>query len=114
MICMTCLPVDPCTVHQLMSLCVFVVRREWYERDAVTTKDGNLVITVTQQPLHDLNFRSAMVQSWNKLCFQGGYIEVRLALPGSADHGGFWPGAWTMGNLGRAGHGATNDGVWPL
>lgn len=51
-----------------------------------------MVITVTEQPIHDLNYRSAMVQSWNKLCFQGGYIEVRMSLPGSPQIAGFWPG----------------------
>ncbi|GJN87819.1 hypothetical protein Rhopal_000774-T1 [Rhodotorula paludigena] len=74
---------------------------QWYDPDAITTRDGNLVITMTQQPWRDLNFRSGMLQSWNKFCFTGGYLE------------GFWPGIWTLGNLGRAGYGGTNDGVWP-
>lgn len=38
---------------------------------------------------------------------------MNVSLPGPPDVGGFWPGAWTMGNLGRAGYGATTDGVWP-
>jgi len=33
-------------------------------------------------------------------------------LPGSPDISGLWPAAWTMGNLGRAGYGATTDGMW--
>ncbi|ORY70810.1 glycoside hydrolase family 16 protein [Leucosporidium creatinivorum] len=86
---------------------------EWYDPDAITTKDGSLVITLTEEPIHGLNFRSGMLQSWNKFCFTGGYIEVSIRLPGSGAIGGYWPGAWTMGNLGRAGHGATTDGVWP-
>lgn len=64
--------------------------------------------------------------------FTGGYIEVSIQLPGidtvSVRSGfrlsrfrahlilalqGFWPGAWTMGNLARAGYGATTDGTWP-
>jgi beta-glucanase (GH16 family) len=53
-----------------------------------------------------------MVQSWNKLCFTGGYVEVSVQLPGDPTVSGLWPGAWTMGNLGRAGYGATNDGTW--
>lgn len=55
-----------------------------------------------------------MVQSWNKFCFTTGYIEVNLSLPGSPEAPGFWPGVWTMGNLGRAGYGATTDGSWLL
>lgn len=55
-----------------------------------------------------------MLQSWNKLCFnKGAYIEVSMSFPGDTKGSGFWPGAWTMGNLGRAGYGATNDGMWP-
>lgn len=88
--------------------------REWYDPDAVTTRNGAMEITITKESIHDLEYRSGMVQSWNKMCFQGGYIEVRVQLPGSSQIGGFWPGAWTMGNLVRAGHGATSEGVWPL
>ncbi|KAI5478650.1 glycoside hydrolase family 16 protein [Pseudohyphozyma bogoriensis] len=58
---------------------------EWYDPDAIITKDGKMVITLSEQPIHNLAFRSGMVQSW----------------------------IWTMGNLGRAGYGGTNDGMWP-
>lgn len=34
-------------------------------------------------------------------------------MPGSPQAPGFWPGAWTMGNLGRAGYGGTTQGTWP-
>ena len=88
--------------------------REYYDPDAVTTKNGAMEITITKEPIHGLEYRSGMVQSWNKMCFQGGYIEVKVQLPGSSQIGGFWPGAWTMGNLVRAGYGATSEGVWPL
>jgi beta-glucanase (GH16 family) len=54
-----------------------------------------------------------MLQTWNKFCFTTGYIEVAVSLPGDAATPGFWPGAWTMGNLGRAGYGATTEGTWP-
>jgi len=87
---------------------------EWYDPDVPTTRDGNLEITLTEQPIHGLNFRSGMIQSWNKLCFnKGAYIEVKASLPGNSRASGYWPGIWTMGNLGRAGYGATNDGMWP-
>ncbi|GAA5898575.1 hypothetical protein JCM8208_004704 [Rhodotorula glutinis] len=86
---------------------------EWYDPDAVSTKDGNLVIELTQEPWNGLNFRSGMLQSWNKFCFTGGYMEVRLSLPGEPDTQGLWPGVWTLGNLGRAGYGGTTQGVWP-
>ncbi|GAA6038149.1 hypothetical protein JCM8097_005760 [Rhodosporidiobolus ruineniae] len=86
---------------------------EWYDPDACTTKNGNLEITLSQEPNHNLNFRSGMLQSWNKFCFTGGRIEVNLSFPGTPTAMGYWPGVWTMGNLGRAGYGASNHGVWP-
>ncbi|KIK69666.1 glycoside hydrolase family 16 protein [Collybiopsis luxurians FD-317 M1] len=86
---------------------------EWYDPGAITTKGGQLVITLTEENNHDLNFKSGMLQSWNKLCFMTGYIEVSISLPGTHQSPGFWPGAWTMGNLGRAGYGATTEGTWP-
>ena len=54
-----------------------------------------------------------MLQSWNKLCYKGGYIEASISLPGAGNTIGFWPGFWAMGNLGRPGHAATTDGLWP-
>jgi beta-glucanase (GH16 family) len=87
---------------------------EWYNPSAITTANGNLVITMTQEPINDLNFKSGMLQSWNQICFQySAYIEVSVSLPGTPEIGGFWPGVWTMGNLGRPGYGATTEGMWP-
>lgn len=71
---------------------------------------------MTQEPWNDLNFRSGMLQSWNKFwledtclykrrcgarltlfsscarSFTGGYIEVNLSLPGKPTAQGYWPG----------------------
>ena len=52
-----------------------------------------------------------MIQSWNKFCFTGGYVEVSVSLPGVNDVVGLWPAVWTMGNLGRAGYGASLEGL---
>ncbi|KAK7691618.1 hypothetical protein QCA50_005017 [Cerrena zonata] len=91
---------------------------EWYDPSQVTTKDGSLriimesVTDISQN--HQLQYKSGMLQSWNKFCFTSGYIEVSITLPGpNSDTQGYWPGAWTMGNLGRPGYGATTDGTWP-
>lgn len=70
---------------------------EYYDPDAVTTKDGKLAITISEEPTNGFSFRSGFLSSWNKLCFTGGYIEVSLSLPGTSTATGFWPGAWTMG-----------------
>jgi hypothetical protein len=86
---------------------------EWYDPRQVTTQDGKLVITLEEMPSHSLNFQSGMLQSWNKLCFTTGYIEISVSLPGHPTEVGYWPAAWTMGNLGRAGYGSSTEGMWP-
>lgn len=48
---------------------------EWYSPEAVNTSSGFLNLVMEEVENHNLNFRSGMIQSWNKLCFQGGYIE---------------------------------------
>ncbi|GMF26269.1 unnamed protein product [Phytophthora lilii] len=80
-------------------------------------------------------YRSGMVQSWNKFCFQGGMIEVKVQLPGAVtnesgnpdvatgsttvraaniDYYPTWPGIWLMGNLGRAIFSASTSRMWPF
>ncbi|GAB7352786.1 hypothetical protein MBLNU459_g3408t1 [Dothideomycetes sp. NU459] len=86
---------------------------EWYDPDAISTTNGTLNIRFDAFQNHGLNYRSGMLQSWNKLCFQGGYMEASISLPGSGDVIGFWPGFWSMGNLGRPGYASTTDGTWP-
>ncbi|KAG6894893.1 hypothetical protein C0992_004071, partial [Termitomyces sp. T32_za158] len=105
---------------------------EWYDPQQITTRNGSLVITLdstdtlqsgltqgstapfTAAQNHNLNYRSGMLQSWNKFCFSSGYIEVSVVLPGAnSESKGYWPGAWTMGNLARPGYPATTDGMWP-
>ncbi|KAJ2145160.1 hypothetical protein IW136_001088 [Coemansia sp. RSA 678] len=87
---------------------------EWYDPHHARTAGGNLEITLEKNESHSrLPYTSSMLQSWNKQCFQGGYLEVRVSLPGDASKSGYWPAVWTLGNLGRAGFGATTDGLWP-
>ena len=52
-----------------------------------------------------------MIFSRNKFCFTGGYIETAVQLPGTNNVIGLWPAVWTMGNLGRAGYGASLEGM---
>ncbi|RDB19924.1 Beta-glucan synthesis-associated protein KRE6 [Hypsizygus marmoreus] len=86
---------------------------EWYDPAAVTTEDGSLVITFSQTSTHGLNYQGGLISSWNKFCFTGGMIEASVQLPGINNVVGMWPAIWTMGNLGRAGYGATLEGMWP-
>jgi beta-glucanase (GH16 family) len=86
---------------------------EWYDPDAVTTYDGTLELRLDAFPNHGVQYRSGMLNSWNKICFKGGIFEVSMSLPGPAAVMGLWPGAWTMGNLGRPGYLSTTEGLWP-
>ncbi|KAK0496775.1 glycoside hydrolase family 16 protein [Armillaria luteobubalina] len=86
---------------------------EWYDPAAVTTTGGHLAITLSQQETHDLDYQGGLVSTWNKFCFTGGYIEASVQLPGANNVVGLWPAVWTMGNLGRAGYGASLEGMWP-
>jgi hypothetical protein len=40
-------------------------------------------------------------------------VETSVVLPGANNILGLWPAVWTMGNLGRAGYGASLEGMWP-
>lgn len=86
---------------------------EWYDPDAVTTANGSLVLRMDAFRNHNLNYRSGMLHSWNRLCFTQGVMEVSAKLPNYGNITGLWPGMWSMGNLGRPGYMATTDGVWP-
>ncbi|PKI84936.1 hypothetical protein MVES1_001338 [Malassezia vespertilionis] len=86
---------------------------EWYSPEMITTVNGRLRITMDNYIVHNTNFRSGMLQTWNKFCFQGGYVETSVVFPKSPSTQGYWPGFWLMGNLGRAGYLASTDGMWP-
>ncbi|KAJ8578933.1 hypothetical protein ON010_g269 [Phytophthora cinnamomi] len=80
-------------------------------------------------------YRAAMVQGWNKFCFQGGLVVVRAQLPGviggdsgnpdlvsgtkntrvsSIDYYPTWPGIWMFGNLGRSIFTGSTARIWPF
>ena len=84
---------------------------EWYDPKAITTQNGALVITLSNEESHNLNYTSGMLSSWNKFCFTGGIIVANVSLPGANNVAGLWPAIWTLGNLGRAGYGASLHGL---
>jgi len=92
---------------------------EIYKPSNARVADGHLTIDLTDTPGWDRQnrrmhkFTSAMLQSWNKVCFTGGYFEVRLKLPGTIEKGGVWGAAWMAGNLGRPGFMGSSEGMWP-
>ncbi|KAF9145880.1 hypothetical protein BG015_011762 [Linnemannia schmuckeri] len=102
---------------------------EHYSSDQVTTKNGQLEITLQRNPalpsssgfsVHKRDggstwkYTSGMLQSWNKMCFQGGILEVAVSLPGSPAKAGLKPRVFVLGNLARYGYPASMDGVWPF
>ncbi|KAL0586610.1 hypothetical protein ABG067_003784 [Albugo candida] len=82
---------------------------------------------------HSMYYRSGMIQTWNKFCFQGGLLEVMAKLPGAInkesgnpdlagdvlnrvekiEYYPTWPGIWLMGNLGRALFTDSTNRMWP-
>ncbi|KAI0348522.1 beta-glucan synthesis-associated [Trametopsis cervina] len=86
---------------------------EWYDPAAVTTRNGSLEITLSKKETHGLDYQGGMITTWNKFCYTGGYLETSVVLPGISNIVGLWPAVWTMGNLGRAGYGASLEGMWP-
>ncbi|KAK7462970.1 hypothetical protein VKT23_007551 [Stygiomarasmius scandens] len=89
---------------------------EWYDPSAITTRNGSLAITLSEaipELNYNLSYKGGLLTSWNKFCFTGGLIQTSVRLPGANNVIGLWPAVWTMGNLGRAGYGATLDGLWP-
>ncbi|KIY63440.1 glycoside hydrolase family 16 protein [Cylindrobasidium torrendii FP15055 ss-10] len=86
---------------------------EWYDPSAITTENGSLKISLTDTPTHGMDYKGGMMSTWNKFCFTGGQVVTSVRLPGANNVVGLWPAIWVMGNLGRAGYGATLEGTWP-
>ena len=102
--------------------------QQFYNSSYVTTtEDGFLKISsvvgktewnrydqVNREWKHEVsNFKSGMMQSWEKFCFTGGIAEVDIILPGDPYIGGLWPAVWILGNLGRATYEASTNNIWP-
>ncbi|KAL0069229.1 hypothetical protein AAF712_003592 [Marasmius tenuissimus] len=73
---------------------------EWYDPEAITTRNGALEITLSRKKTHGLNFEGGMMSTWNKFCFTGGVFLASVTLPGISNVAGLWPAVWAMGNLG--------------
>ncbi|GMI57710.1 hypothetical protein TeGR_g9975 [Tetraparma gracilis] len=78
-------------------------RTEWTEFDSVEQ------VYKTKKK----DFKSGMVNSWNKFCFTGGIVEISAVMPGSPTTAGLWPAMWLLGNLGRATYEASTNKIWP-
>ena len=99
----------------------------YYSPDNVYTKHGDLIIqsqaetvdyigfndTAGKKESSHKNFKSAMLQTWNKFCFTGGIVEAEIQLPGKHDVGGLRPAFWLLGNIARHTYVGSTDHVWP-
>ena len=79
----------------------------------LVVQDGVLNITGGKGSKFGSTYEGAQITSWNRVCFQGGYLEVRFRMPGSYGMDGLWPAIWTMGNLLRDNHLVRNRNIWP-
>uniref|UniRef100_A0A7S1JEU0 GH16 domain-containing protein n=1 Tax=Eutreptiella gymnastica TaxID=73025 RepID=A0A7S1JEU0_9EUGL len=88
-----------------------------YTPESVTTEGGAAVITLQRNLTYDLqnqpkNYRSGMLQSWNKFCMTGGYIEVNVKQAGNVNSTGLYSVFNVVGNLARIGY-PTSFSSWP-
>ena len=88
-----------------------------YNSSLAYTKGGKLILQTRADPwvwpadpTITRSYQTPMLQTWNKLCFTGGFIVIQAKMPGSATQEGLWPAFWMMGNLGRATFKASTEG----
>lgn len=89
--------------------------QHYFSSQAVQVDKGALIITTSkpEERFHGAKYVSGSVQTWNKFCFTGGFVEIKAVLPGKWGIPGTWPAMWIMGNIGRATYLGSQDGTWP-
>lgn len=89
--------------------------QHYFLPQAVQIDKDNLIITTSKPKTkyRGAEYVSGSLQTWNKFCFTGGFVEVRAILPGKWGVPGTWPAIWIMGNLGRAAFLGSQEGTWP-
>ena len=80
------------------------------------TSNSTLHLTARHERFGGAGFLGSQLSSWNRFCFQGGYLEVSFRLPPSSmKHNlGAWTAIWVMGNLARDVYPASVENVWPF
>ncbi|KAG6861130.1 hypothetical protein C0995_003582 [Termitomyces sp. Mi166 len=90
---------------------------EWYDPSGATTKDGYLQLRLERaipEDNHNMSYKSGMVGTVRPhVRIPLIHTDSNVSLPGDSTISGLWPAIWTMGNLGRAGFGASLEGMWP-
>ena len=69
---------------------------QYYTDDAITVKDGNLVITATKRDYEGRPATSGRMISRDKVYFTYGKVVASIKFPNLAN--GLWPAFWMMGN----------------
>lgn len=69
---------------------------QFYRRENVSVKDGNLVLTARRENYSNRSFTSGRINSRNKVAFKHGFLQARIKMPKTAN--GLWPAYWMMGN----------------
>ena len=92
---------------------------EIYKPSGVTVSGGYASIKFETNTTYDLDntekeFKTAMLQGWNKFCFTGAYLEGSMNQPGKSTTSGVWSAFWTLANLGQAGYLDSTAGMWPF
>ncbi|KAG6610049.1 putative glycosyl transferase family 48 protein [Phytophthora cinnamomi] len=89
--------------------------QHYFLPQAVQIDKGNLIITTSKpkERYRGTKYVSGSVQTWNKFCYTGGFVEVKAILPGKWGIPGTWPAIWLMGNLGRAPFLGSLEDTWP-
>ncbi len=66
---------------------------QYYLPEQITTSNGNLVITASDQPIDGKQYRSGRMESWQTFGF--GRFEARMRLTSGQ---GYWPAFWLFPN----------------
>lgn len=69
---------------------------QFYRRENVAVKDGNLVLTARRENYSGKAFTSGRITSRGKAYFKHGVMQARIKFPKTKD--GLWPAYWMMGN----------------
>ena len=77
------------------------------------TFNGSLRVTAAKVKFESADYVGGQLTTWNRVCFQGGYLEVRFRAPARYGMDGLWPAIWSMGNLVRDNSMVRNRNIWP-
>ncbi len=69
---------------------------QYYRKENVAVKDGNLVLTARRESYNNKQFTSGRINSRDKAYFKHGIIQARIKFPKTTN--GVWPAYWMMGN----------------